>query len=352
MIKIIQCVLLVIAFSTPSFSVIGIGGFPSKVKSVVTDSQSGSGAYVSPAGGLRITEPTRLVGTTFNGTVFDENFWSTHTVNGATANVVGGEVLLTLSGTANSSAGVHTQRIARFVITNPNAFRSIIKFSSITIATGSNDRRWGLTTDDENDQIFFSHNDDICYIGYTKGGVETLISTNSLNGKYTGNCDDGLYHKYSIIYTPLTIQWFADNVIVHTIKATTDMLVGTFDFKASAHNENTDGEDGAHTLNVKALAISRLGQMTTNSTFKHIDTAGSYNLKFGGGMLHNIVANESGTAGTSFVVYNSTYAETGTEIAMIDTYKTSLLNAAYHLPFNNLFVVGTGTFGDITIVYE
>lgn len=58
-------------------------------------------------------------------------------------------------------------------------------------------------------------------------------------------------------------------------------------------------------------------------------------------------------AGTSVAVYDSTYTVAGQTIGTLDTAKTSISSINYDLPFSNgLWIVPTGDFGNLTIIYE
>lgn len=146
---------------------------------------------------------------------------------------------------------------------------------------------------------------------------------------------------------------FALQVVGFPVGATDVSLTATVNFKARAQNINSGGANAQNLLQAKVITINRLGLEKTTSVKRHYDAAGSNLLKFGPGFLHSLVVNSPGITGSNIAVYDSTSTLAGNIVANIDTAKTSIGTLTYDVPFDNgLFIVRTGTIGDITVVYE
>jgi hypothetical protein len=100
------------------------------------------------------------------------------------------------------------------------------------------------------------------------------------------------------------------------------------------------------------MNISRLGALITQPTYRHISgNAATYILKYGGGVLHRIVFNN--TTGTSLTIYDDSAATAGKEIGLITTATGAIGAWDYSCPFfNGLTIVTAGNGLDATIVYE
>jgi hypothetical protein len=319
----------------------------------IYDGDENKSALVTPIRELKVTESTRLVGTAINNGTFDPNFYSSATTNGAEIWISSGIVELrssSASTTANGDANFQTLDKARFVFSNANEFRAVIRLVADTPTIGSNERRFGLCDSTGQDGYFFSYKDGAIYVGSVKAGSATYVSTGSFSGTVPALTSN--FNRFNIIYTNLGASFYVNDVLAHRLTATTSPLTGTAEFVARACNVNSGGEKDNHILQIRVIAITRLGQYLTQPTWTYLSGAGTYILKYGSGVLHRVTANTTGGPGTSVSIYDSTTVNAST-IAVIDTNRTGVSNLTYELPFDTgLRVVGSGAFGNVTVVYE
>ena len=326
----------------------------------IYDGQSGQEVQVSPIKELRVVTGHRLVGSTFSNGFFDTNFWSTGTVNSGYVNVANGSIFVygSTSTQVDGTAYLQSRRVARFVSGSANEFRAIVRISTDIPTSGTNDMRWGLasqpflTPATIDDGLYFRYSNGAFYVGYRVGGVAVDIATTSFNG--TVPTIGPNYTRYQIIYTNLGAQFYVNDVLVHRISAMQSTLGHTVNFRARAQNYNSNNSASNNVMEIKVLTILRLGSENTDSTYRYMATgAASSVLKFGPGFLHSITVNAPGLAGTTVAIYDSTFTVAGQTIGTLDTAKTSITAINYDLPFSNgLWVVPTGDFGNITVIYE
>ena len=298
--------------------------------------------WVTPTNALNIVDTVRLVGTNFDGTTKDTNFW-TETVTG-TGSVTqsGGEIEIATGTTANSTAQYDSVRRARFVVSSPLQFQAVAKF--VTAGTTNNVRRIGAYND--TDGFFFQLNGTTFSIGYRKASSDTLVNSGSFNGNYGPNYTmDTAYHKFAIEWGPKGIFFYIDGILLH--KDGQGHRSNFLSLPIRFENNNSGGLTTDVTLDVLAGAIVRFGNLTTNGTYKYIGANGTNVLKYGPGTLQRIVNVDN--AGT-VTVYDNT-AASGTQIAIIDTAK-ALGTLEFNAPFSNGLTVVTATGAKITVIYE
>lgn len=330
------------------------------IYTAITDTYEGKTAQVTPIREMRVVSGHRLVGSTFANGFFDTNFWSTGTVASGYVNVSSGSIFIygSTSTQINGTAYLQSKRVARFVSGSANEFRAIIRISTEVPTSGINDMRWGLasqpfsTPATIDDGLYFRYSNGGFYVGYRVGGTAVDIATTSFNGTVPTITHN--YTRYQIIYTNISAEFFVNDVLVHKLTAATMPIGHTVNFRARAQNYNSNGSASNNVLEAKVLTILRLGAENTDATYRYMATgAASSVLKFGPGFLHSITVNAPGLAGTSVAIYDSTFTVAGQLIGSLDTAKTSITGILYDLPFSNgLWVVPTGDFGNITIVYE
>jgi len=106
--------------------------------------QYGFAAENTPNDEVRVVEPVRLVGTQFEGTTLDTNFWTSTLAANGTAAVGSGMLLLTTTADSGSSASAQTTRTARYIGSASTRFRIQLRLGDVT--TTNNKRRWGAFT--------------------------------------------------------------------------------------------------------------------------------------------------------------------------------------------------------------
>jgi hypothetical protein len=304
---------------------------------------------VSPFGCLLNSEPIRLCGTAFSGTVKDPNFWL-ETVTGSATVVQAGEILMSTLATADSTAQYQSIRKARYVGGMPNKFKTTLRL--VTAPQLLNVRRWGCY--DVNNGFFFQFTGLTFSIGYRKaGGADQLITDGNFNGLY------GLYaghnpllmHSYSIIYTSDKVYFYIDNKLLHTLSVTLSTFTNTKDFNITIQNNNTGGNTTNNILEVLTANIVRFGSLITESKSYHLaGVAATHTLKVGAGKLHKIIFNN--TSGTTLTIYDNVIAAAPV-LAIITTTTECIGEWEYNIPFDTgLTLVTVGASLDATIIYE
>ena len=298
--------------------------------------------WVTPTNALNTVETVRLVGTNFDGTTKDTNFWTETVTNGGTVTQAGGEIELDTNTTANATTKYSSVRSARFVSSSPLKFQGSIKI--VTAPTINNQRRFGAYT--STDGFFFLIDGTTFKIGYRKGGVDTPVSNGSFNGNYgpTWTVDVTGYHRFEIEWGPKGIFFYIDGKLLH--KDGQGHRSNFLTLPITIENNNINGQDANIALDALACAIVRYGNLLTSPTYKYLGANATYVLKYGAGILQKIINLDN--AG-DVTVYDNTSA-TGTQIAVIDTAKT-LGTLNFGAPFSTgLTIVVNGA--KITVIYE
>lgn len=334
-------------------------GNPNYLPVEIYDMQEGKEVQVTPIKEMRVVMGHRLVGSTFLNGFFDYNFWSTSTFNNGNVTISGGSIVLhASSGTQTDGAAfIQSLRTARFVTGSANEFRGVIKITTGTPDSGTSDMRWGLADSVSTDTstlrngFYFRYSNGAFYVGSRYAGAEMNVDTNSFNGTVPTITPN--YTRYQIVYTNLGASFYVNDMLVHKISPTIAALTEAVNFKARAQNINSAGSNYLGTLDAKVLTILRLGSESTTPVKRYVGTAGNYLFKFGPGFFHHITINDPGITGSSINVYDSTFTSAGNLIGTLNTAKTSIGTLLYDCPFDNgLFLVTSGTFGNVTVVYE
>lgn len=318
-----------------------------KTSGGIVDEESGNRAEVDTLGTLRTMTPVRLIGASFLGTTKDTNFW-TEVVTGTGSITQAGEILVATGTTANSTSAYYANRKARKVTGATNQFRAVAKLGTATQA--NNLRRLGCY--DANDGFFFQVNGTTFGVGARKGSVDTIVTSGSFNGNYGATVTMDTNIKMLIIeYDHLSTKFFVNGVLLHTIIGSTVALTNTLNLGIYMENNNSGGNVTNNTFYVRFACISRLGELLTTPLYYHISgNAATYVLKYGAGVLHNVVYNN--TSGTSLTIYDGVSAA-GAVVGIITTASAALGVWNYEIPFSNgLTIVTVGNSLDATIVYE
>lgn len=244
--------------------------------------------WVSPTSTAGVNTTVRLVGTNFDGTTKDTNFW-TETVTGTGAVTQTGEIKLNTGITANSTAQYDSVRRARFVVGSALQFTGAYKFND-ALVTG-NIRRAGAYDDDQG--FFFELAGTVFSVGSRKDTIDTLVASGSFNGNigphFTPN--PALYYKLDIEWTPLGAFYYVNNSLLH--KSLGGHLTRKLTLPIRFENNNTLGAVTDVTFDCLGVVISRLGELVTNPTYYYhaLGTEAGVNLKVGAGVLHRILIN-------------------------------------------------------------
>ena len=308
---------------------------------------TGRHVFVSPLNSFTVNSTVRLVGTNFDGTTKDPNFWTETVANGGAVTQGGGEIQLSTSIASNGTAKYQTTRKARFVVSRPLKFFGFFALESAAVA--SNLRRWG--TYDTNNGFFFQMNGTTFSLGTRKSTSDTLVNTGSFNGNL-GDTWAPLaaetYYRYEIEYGAYGANFYIDGVLLHSLGIS--HWTNSLTLPITMENNNVGSETDS-ILDCLGAAILGQGDLITNPTYYHISgDAATHVLKYGPGVLQKIMFNN--TSGTNITIYDNISAAAPI-IGVITTASAALGEWTYNAPFNTgLTLVTTGNSLDATIIYE
>ena len=284
----------------------------------LTDVQCSKSFRVSPQRNLTVCEATRLVGTPLD--VLDTNFWTTVLAASGTVAATGGQTVLDVPVTTGASAVLLSNRIARYVSTTSLAYRSIQRVDVVNVT--NNSRFWGMTnaaigtgswTDGCGFLLVGGTLSVIAYNGATTGliptagGTRTKVDSGSFNGNGgTTYVLDTNYHTFEVIYTSKMIYYYIDDVLIHTITATTAPLTGTHQFRTNSVTQNTGTITGTAQIQSQVTGVNRFGQLHTVPTSKYQSTVTGSIYKTGPGNLQRLVVGTVATSGAVVTLYDGT----------------------------------------------
>ena len=305
--------------------------------------------WVTPTNSISVESPVRLVGTNFDGTTLDPNFWTPTTANGGTVTQAG-EIQLDTSTNAAGSASYTSVRSSRFVVGAALKFQGLFKF--VTAATTDNVRRCGAYG--ATDGFFFQLDGSTFSVGSRKASSDTLVDSGSFNGNYGPSFTpvNTQYYKLEIEWTPKGVFWYVDGKLLHKIG--TGHLSNILSLPINFENVNA-GSTTDVAFDCLGVAIVRLGNLETNPTSKYQSgTTAGLVLKYGAGALRGVVI--SGVANNSVITLYDNTAASGTVIWSYGTMGSQ--TQPYDLDFKTLpFSIGltlviSGASSNITVIYE
>jgi len=311
-------------------------------KTIITDGYGWS-VEATPMDELRVANPVRLVGSTFSGSTIDPTFWSIVSAS-ATATQTGGEIILASTTSGSGSVVMQSVRRGRYVGGNSNRYRAQIQLSD----TGktNNTKKWGMF--DGVDGCYFKLSGSSMSVCTMKNSSETPVASASWNGSTTlptlTNCN-----SYEIYITNSKVYFVIAGTLVHTTSAPTATWTATTTLPVRAENINSGNTENT-TINIRVNTIYRLGQLQTQSTYRHVTSASATICKYGAGTLHRIVVNNP--SNNSCTIYDN-FTDSGSAIAVINPGNGTLpFTLEYNVPFSlGLTVVPAGTM-DLTVVFE
>jgi len=319
----------------------------------VTGRNIGKTVQVSPMRSLSTFDAIRLCGTPFHGTNKDTNFWS-ESGTGANGSITqgGGQVILTTTADSGSAAVYTSARTGRYISGSSNKFRAVVRLPDLGTPANNNIREFGAFT--ATDGFLFQLNANVFNIVVRKTSTaDQVIAKAAWTGLYAAAFTlDTDVHTYEIQWTNSSAWFFIDDNIVHTVKGNTAPSTATLSFPCCTKNVNT-GVGPAVSLNVRTMAILRMGHDKSIPTYKNI-TTGSYPLtticKYTQGHLHRIVLNSpTAQSQTAIIVDNFTG---GTPIIGTIELKNTISTFEYNCPFFTGLSIITSGAANITVIYE
>lgn len=311
--------------------------------------QYGFAVENTPMDEVRVIEPVRLVGTTFEGATLDTNFWTSTPVANGTAVLGSGMLTLTTTVDSGSSSVVQSVRTARYTGGSSNRFRAQIRLGDVT--TTNNKRRWGaFTTGAGSNGCFFEEANGALSIVTRKNNSDTPVASASWNKNTTVPTLTNV-NTFEIYWTNKSVYFVINGVLVHTVTGTTATWSDSKNFPVRLENTNT-GVGTVEILEAWVATISRLGKIKSEVIYKYVAANATTVCKLSQGKLLKII--HGGNAASVITVYDNT-----TNSAPI----MAVLNGQNNVPqfmdfgsdgcpfFTGLTVVTSGS-GGCTIIYE
>jgi len=314
--------------------------------------------WVNPTNELAVSPVYRLVGTSFDGTVLDPNFWTDGSLRDGTVAQGGGEIKLETNTTANGFAKYTSVRKARFVAGSAQYFNGAVSW--VTAGTANNLRRVGVYTTDVSDDIvdgyFFQLDETVFSIGYARAGTPVLVDSGDFNGNLgaTFTPTAATYYLVSIEYTPMGAFWYIDGKLLHKIGAA--HLSNTNTLPIVIENENTGNSIIDVVFDTVGLYIARQGELITSPISSRATGVSGTVFKYGAGNLRGMQV--STIVDNAEVDIYDGLSNAGTLIWASGKLKkkddgTNLQIDFWNLPFNDgLFIDITVQSADVLVVYE
>ena len=328
------------------------------VKAIIEDRHGHAGEF-NFTRDLRTATPHRVVGSAFHHDTLDPNWW-TEATSGAGAAVSQADHDVTLSsGTANDGyAHLQTKQVARFVFAHPMHYRAAVRLPVVAVA--ENVRRWGAYTvsgSDPQDGFYFEHDDtNGLVLVHATAGTPTTVASADWNGDLTGYTPDTSIHAYEIHYYVLRVEFYIDEILVHTIIPTTANLVGEFHLPAAATSVNSASGTTSADLDVHAALILRVGKSSTDpiANVHAAGTTAGVVAKDGPGAVHKLVISAV-LNNARIILYDNTAAsgtilfDSGAMAAKTDPYTVDFGVLPY---YTGLTYSVTGANAALTLIYE
>jgi hypothetical protein len=311
----------------------------------------------TPMGEQRSIIPTRLVGSTFDGTTVDSSFWTVANTLGGTTTQANAQVVLATNTTANGATVLHSFRRGRYVSGSSMAYRTQL---SLSIGVTNNKRRWGVaygaTMPTITDGAYFQLDGITFSIVTLRAGVETKIDSGSFNGTLGVSYDPSTTnHTYEIYWTNGKVYFVIGDEILHTHTASAQTWAAVMSHYIFMDNVNSSNITSNNTITCRVSSIRRLGQLQTQPTHKYQSgTTAGVICKYNAGNLHKlIISNVSqssvvtiydGTTTGGTVLWSSGSMGSQTIPFTLDFYSVPF--------FNGLFFTITGSNCNVFLSYE
>lgn len=318
-------------------------------KTGIIDLEAGHDVYVDQFHNLQVAEATRLVGTTFNGTTKDTNFWTETVLNSASANQANWLITLTSGTNSDGSIIYQTVRKARFVPVMVNMFRAVGKMDS---AIANNTRIWGMY--DGIDWAWFELTGTTMNV-VTKAGASSAVKVPTASWNIDSSFTmDTNFHSYEIRCWYDSYHFIIDWNLVHeiSISGSGTLPSNTLTLPVYLQNINS-GNTTTKDMSFVLASIYRLGKLQTAPTYKNITgVSTSQILKYGAGMIHSIIV-WTPVNNATISIYDNT-SGTGNLITTLTLPSQSVpIELNFHVWFSTgLNIVPSSASLNITVIYE
>ena len=316
------------------------------------DGVNGKGRF-TPMKDLKVTESYRLVGASF-GSSNDTAFWTVANSGTGSAAGVANSISTLSSGTTNGGYGqIQSVRTGRFIFAHPHLYRSGIRVPNLSVS--GNARRWGAfsttgTTTPSNGFYFeLSPTNVLSCVASNTGTPVFSVASGSFNGFINEFIMDTSVHFYEIVFFLGVVQFFIDDVLVHTMRPTTQMLSGTFTLPVTSTTINAGTSSG--TLEVWASIILRMGkEKSAPQWLFSTGTKAITTIKAGAGTLRSVTLGTNTPAGT--ISFWDSLTNSNQICVLTWTNNQASTTVDFNLDFyTGLSYIVTGG-GSQTIVYE
>jgi hypothetical protein len=312
----------------------------------------------TPTGELRVVTPVRLIGSTFEGTTIDPQFWTVASTAAPASATVANAQLAIASGTANlATVTAFSTRRARYIGGASMRYRAVVRADA---GTANNTRKWGVgwgaSMPTVTDGAFFQLSGTTFSIVTVKGGTPTAIDSGAFNG-VLGSVFSPVttVATYEIYWTNSKVWFVIGDKILHTVSAASTTWSNTMHFHGFMSSVNT-GIASNVILNVRTATIYRLGNfISAPQSYFHANgqSAGGVQLKGGLGSVHRITLQSSNNS----VVTLADSTSAATPVLWATTGAASIMqpvsiDVGGMQFFNGLRLYVTSGNSQVTVIYE
>ena len=309
---------------------------------------------VSPNRAMVTAEVTRLIGTSFDNTTKDTNFW-TETVTGSGSVTKNGEAELETGSTGDSTVKYTTVRKGRFIPATAMEVKTTAEF--YTAATANNKRSIGAY--DTNNGFFFLLDGTTFKIvtrTNTSGSpVDTEVASGSFNGDSSTYVMNTSPHNMLITTSMKSVFFIIDGKLIHQATFTHSTRPKTFTLPITIENNNSGGLDTDIAFHIVGASLYRIGKENTAPTSKFIQGQTAATIcKYGAGNICTLVVSavENNSAIT---IYDNTAAsgtiiwDSGAMGAQTQPFSLDLCRLPFAIGLTVKIVTADS---DILLVYE
>lgn len=308
----------------------------------------------TPTGEMRMVEPFRLIGATFEGATIDANFWTTAATGTAATIAQGNAQLLITSGTGSGATiTAFSVRRARYVGGAAMRYRAVVQLDA---PTANNTRRWGVGWGSSamptvTDGAWFEMNGTALTVTTMKGGTPANVTV--FNGHLGTSFAPGTsVVTYEIYWTNSRVWFVVNGHPLHIVSASAATWANTMNFHAFADSVNSAAASSV-TMAIRVMTIYRLGKIETAPIWRNVNTTAvtALILKRGPGRLHRVLFNT--IPNTTIVSIYDALTATNPICIMNPPNGATPFAMDFSLDFyNGLTITTTPNTADITVVYE